>query len=77
MYKLLVQQYAIAGDYKKSVGFGLKCLDDLYGIHVSMDPTPDEVSESYKEVKANLMALGDVYLIIRNNYIMSYYYYLI
>jgi hypothetical protein len=62
VYKVLVQQYAIAGDYVKSVSFGLTCLDILYDIKVSMTPTAEEVADVYKEVKQCLLALPSVYL---------------
>lgn len=61
VYKVLVQQYAIAGDYVTSVSTGLKCLDELYGVAVSMKPTDQEVAEIYEEVKQKLLALPSVY----------------
>jgi hypothetical protein len=65
-----VQQYAIAGDYVKSVGCGLTCLDKLYGISVSMTPSATEVADIYSEVKQALLALPSVYL-MRLYYIMA------
>lgn len=64
VYKVLVQQYAIAGDYEKSVGCGLTCLDKLYGVYVNMKPSETEVSDIYKEVKQKLLDLPSVYLSI-------------
>lgn len=65
-----MQQYAIAGDYSKSVGCGLTCLDKLYGVSVNMKPSAEEVADIYKEVKQKLLALPSVYL--TKKYVMSF-----
>ena len=62
VYKVLVQQYTIAGDYVKSVSCGLTCLDKLYGVSVNMNPSAAEVADVYNEAKQKLLELPSVYL---------------
>ncbi len=60
VYRILVQQYSISGSYQKAVEVGFVCLE-LYDLHITMNPTTEEVTEAYNNTKASILALPSMY----------------